>query len=120
MRIETTLDEMRDSYDWPEAFEYASGAESVRGATMRSFTLDDVAEILGSVEGANDEADWLCVGRLNNGEFFVLSAGCDYTGWDCRAGGWCHVEPSLDELIQYGIPNRDRTRLDIPDFVAPE
>lgn len=58
-------------YDWEEAFGYAKG-----------FTLDDIEHVEGSVEGENDEANWVAYGRLKSGKWFYLTAGCDYTGWD--------------------------------------
>jgi hypothetical protein len=70
--IETTLDEMRDesTADWADVWNYADG-----------FTLDDVAEVLGSVDGYNDGANWVAVMRLADGRYAYLTAWCDYTGW---------------------------------------
>ena len=95
LKIETTLEEMRaeDNYDWPEAFGFAGGQpnayncgvpEAIPGESCSTepFGLDDVAEILGSVDGDNDGPSWVCVGRLTDGRHFTLRAGCDYTGWD--------------------------------------
>lgn len=80
MKIETTLEQMReqcaktdyDSYfgDWGEVFKYAEG-----------FTIDDVAEVLGSVDGEGDHGDWTAVLKLKDGRFGYVTAGCDYTGW---------------------------------------
>lgn len=70
MRIELTLDQMRASYDWQEAFKYAKG-----------FLRDDVVEILGLVNGYNDGDEWVAVFRLADGRYAALMAGCDYTGW---------------------------------------
>lgn len=84
MKIETTLEQMRDSYDWPEAVSYSDDKSSraLDGAATDGFGLDDVAEVLASEDGCNDEYDWLALFRLNDGRFAFLSAGCDYTGWD--------------------------------------
>ena len=46
------------------------------------FTRRDVAKIIAQAEGENDGADWICVGRLRDGRWFVVQGGCDYTGWD--------------------------------------
>lgn len=93
------LQEMNDSYDWSCAFSYAS------------FSLDDVAEIIKADEGENDGSSWLAVGVLKDGRFFFLSAWCDYTGWDCQAGGQSEEAPTLDDLIRWKMGDADRKRL---------
>jgi hypothetical protein len=91
----TTLEQLNDDYDWREAFGYAGeegtcatscqdgpNVESMDDTPTTLFTRADVAHIEHAVEGEPDEADWLMVGRLNDGRHFYLTAGCDYTGWD--------------------------------------
>jgi hypothetical protein len=95
----TTLDEMKNSYDWKEAFGFAD------------FALDDVAAILKESEGENDGDSWLAVGVLKNGTFFFLSAWCDYTGWDCQSGGQSEIADTLDNLIRWRMGDADRARL---------
>lgn len=63
-----------DTYDWEEAFSYS-----------RHGDRSDVEEIIGIDEGENDGNDWIGLFRMKNGTFVFLSAGCDYTGWDCQA-----------------------------------
>ncbi len=46
------------------------------------FGRHNVVEILASQEGDNDGPDWVAVGRLDDGRWFAVRAGCDYTGWD--------------------------------------
>lgn len=74
-----------DSYDWREAFKYATKPDPCPpdspGLDMGGFDRDGVAEVFHLAEGINDEAEWVCVGRLKDGRFFSLRAGCDYTGW---------------------------------------
>lgn len=65
-----TIQEMRDSFDWREAFKYSDG-----------FNMDDVAEIIASENGENDGASWVAVFALSDGRYAYLEAGCDYTGW---------------------------------------
>lgn len=103
-----------DGYDWHEAFAYAgedggSGSADVArvdGATCSRapFDREDVVEVVDASPGENDGPDWLCVGRLKDGRWFFLSAGCDYTGWDCQAGGRAVVAGDLATLVQRGIP----------------
>lgn len=79
--------------DWKEAFGYAGESEAYgggvpseavagMGVSTAPFARVDVAEVLATAEGENDGPNWLCVGRLNDGRWFALNAGCDYTGWD--------------------------------------
>ena len=92
-----------DTDDWKEAFAYAEG-----------FTRDDVAEVLAMVEGENDKASWLLLTRLSNGQFARLSAWCDYTGWDCEAGGDSATATDKDNLIRFSLTTAERKRLGVP------
>lgn len=94
-----SLSEMKESYDWKEAFVYAP------------FDLSEVAAIIKADEGFNDGDRWLAVGVLNDGRFFFLSAGCDYTGWDCQAWGDCEFADTLDDLVRWRLGDHDRERL---------
>lgn len=90
MKVEATLDDMRnaDDYDWRHVFAYASGESDTPsfvpptpGRDAASYGLPDVAEVVASVNGENDGAQWGAVGRLKSGAWFYVEAGCDYTGW---------------------------------------
>jgi len=94
----TTIEDLKASYDWEAAFGYAD------------FEISDVAEIRNAIEGENDADDWIIWGKLNNGDFFFLSAGCDYAGWDCRASGHSHRFPTEQELILMGMDRGARER----------
>lgn len=80
-------------YDWEQAFCYAGKDEGYRnGAPERALPNDDVsvepfsrmdvAEVLATHVGGRDTDNWLVAGRLHDGRWFFLDAGCDYTGWD--------------------------------------
>lgn len=87
-------------YDWNQAFGYAGQLQSGElyscmwnsGAPIKAaphinvsestFTINDVVETIAVREGENDGRNWICVGKLNDGRWFSLDAGCDYTGWD--------------------------------------
>jgi len=81
---EIELTSMVDDYDWQEVFktEYAT-PEAIPGVVCDTslFTLQDVERIIGSVNGENDGPSWVAVGQLNDGRYFAIRAGCDYTGW---------------------------------------
>jgi hypothetical protein len=91
--------QLRESYDWKAAFAYASG-----------FTMDDIGTVHGAVEGENDGDDWIIWGRLKDGRWFSLKAGCDYTGWDCQASGHSHTAATKKELIRMGMDSQTRRR----------
>jgi hypothetical protein len=85
MLIETTLDQMRQSYDWESALHVAfRDSREVLGSAEVSkdlFVLDDVLAVLASSEGMNDEESWIAVFQLKDGRFAFIAAWCDYTGW---------------------------------------
>jgi hypothetical protein len=45
--------------------------------------------------------------------YFALSAWCDYTGWDCQAGGRFQVGETLREVLVYGLADNEREQLGI-------
>lgn len=103
-----------DTYDWKEAFRAASGPDSAKPGSsvpLTGFGVEDVASVFASSEGCNDEANWLIAGKLKDGRFFYLSAGCDYTGWDCQCWGRSWVANRKADLIKYGIPEDEQKRL---------
>lgn len=118
--------ELLDDYDWREAFGYA-GEPATCGTSAANviptldcpdidtshFSREDVAEVLYSAAGENDEEPWLCVGRLTDGRYFALEAGCDYTGWDCQAGGQAYVAHSPESVLRFGLGDRARERLGV-------
>ena len=95
----TTIEELKTDYDWKEAFEYST------------FKPDEISEILFSEEGENDGESWVLICRLNNNNYAFLSAGCDYTGWDCQAGGESYMRESFDDLLRWDLTSRDRRRI---------
>jgi len=86
--------EMLDTYDWEEAFKYASPTVCQRGhnhgpqavivddnVSTDSYTREDVMFILALEEGENDGDTWIGVFQLKDGRYVSLRAWCDYTGW---------------------------------------
>lgn len=76
---------LMSAYDWKEAMTYAK------------FSFQDVAEVISAIEGENDGAQWKLIVKLKTGKFGWLSAGCDYSGWDCQAGGYSAIVDTLEE-----------------------
>lgn len=84
-----------EGYDWDQAFGYADETAyhaDTRGHVSKAaphlnvseakFSVGDVVEVIGLREGEGDGPNWVCVGRLYDGRWFAVDAGCDYTGWD--------------------------------------
>lgn len=102
-----------NTYDWSEAFVYTkniSGADPTKEYDLTPFEVTDVSEVLYADEGENDSASWIIAGILNDGRYFYLEAWCDYTGWDCQAGGKCSIASNLEELMQFGLTEGARSR----------
>jgi hypothetical protein len=59
-------------------------------------------------------------GRLKDGRWFLLAAGCDYTGWDCQAGGVAKIADSREELEQYGITDEQKARFNGEDIYTSD
>jgi len=96
------MDPRLDTYDWEQAFTYATG-----------FTREDVKSIAGMDEGENDEEPWIIYGKLKNGEWFYLTAGCDYTGWDCQAAGDSATDTTKGRIERFALTDQDRRRLGV-------
>ncbi len=120
------IPEPLDDYDWGEAFSYAGGETSwgygypnLRGALpgrsydLTPFSRSDVAYIGAMEEGENDGDSWIIYGRLTDGRWFFLEAGCDYTGWDCQADGSATIANSREEIEWFGMGESARRRLGV-------
>lgn len=105
----------REDYDWKEAFVYGREIRTATHCDKAGFGIDDVAEVLSADPGENDSQSWMMAGKLKDGRFFFLDAWCDYTGWDCQAGGDGQVADTLPNLIRYGMTTEARARLKFPE-----
>jgi len=97
-----TVAELLKDYDWQSAIAIALNGNHkyyTDGWGDDTFCRDDVkvfvdnlAEVVYYSEGENDGPNWIVLFSLKTptekGHTHVfLDAGCDYTGWDCQAGG---------------------------------
>lgn len=112
-------------YDWRQVFGYAGGPDADSNSSgsrpeaaplgtsisTEPFGLEDVSTIIGYSAGERDERDWIVMGQLKDGRFFSVVAGCDYTGWDCQAGGHSNVALTLEDIIRFGLTPEERERL---------
>lgn len=76
--------ELLKDYDWQEVFKYGYPDAAVPLDTeipLTPFSAEDVDEIYNNIVGYNDGDDWVMYGKLKDGRYFVIRAGCDYTGW---------------------------------------
>lgn len=53
--------------------------------------------------GANDTDDWISMGKLKNGSYFLYTASCDYTGFDCQGGMCLWVSSSWESIIDHAM-----------------
>lgn len=122
------LAEFLADYDWCNAFGEAMGIEPDAYGTTRKnprrvlgftgsdepFARSDVARIVAISDGENDERDWIGAFELKDGRFGFVRAGCDFTGWDCQAGGDAEVAASIEDLVQLAMSDEERSRLGFP------
>jgi hypothetical protein len=104
----------KDDYDWYRALivsDIRPADPTDQTISLASFCTAEIASILVSVEGENDGDYWMMIGTLKDGRWFFLSAGCDYTGWDCQAGGTVFVAPDEGTLMQFGVSAQEFLRL---------
>ena len=110
--------EQLNTYDWEEAFKYAS-PQSVDSTSTASFTREDVIDIYGMVVGENDADPWRVYGRLKDKRYFYLEAGCDYTGWGCQESGHSWVSSTRPGIEREGLTDEARKLFGlIPDNVG--
>jgi hypothetical protein len=116
------LREIREDYDWKQAFEFAARPQWCLGDEVKlpadAVTPATVARVIAYEQGENDGDSWIIVGECVDGNHFYLHAGCDYTGWDCQAGGECVVSTSMQRLITFGLDDEARDRLGLHVRVA--
>lgn len=107
------MTDWRSEYDWKEAFAYArpEWCAGDSGEKPDAVGVDDVARVIAADEGENDGSDWILVAELKCGLFFVLVAWCDYTGWDCQAGGRAFVSRTEEGIKSFGMTIDERARL---------
>lgn len=61
------------------------------------FKLEDIDDILACIAGHNDEDSWYWIVKLKDDRFFLIRAGCDYTGWDCQSHCDCEEGKTAED-----------------------
>ena len=119
-RIDITMTDLMNSYDWEEVFADRSSGNTTKetnvappGASVDATppSREDVAEIIAAVNGEKDEADWVGLFLLKDGRWLVASGGCDATGWDCQASNNLTVCATRHDAILFGMSEQEAERL---------
>lgn len=100
--------------DWAE--EYSDWKYALNEASGGKVSSADIAETLFASEGCNDESNWLAIVRMIDGRFAFINAGCDYTGWGCRAWGEVAYDSTLAGLCRLNMDDQQRHRLGVDVF----
>lgn len=112
------LKELED-YDWENAF--GEGEISIspapvinaKGININGISRESVKRIIAMVNGENDGPNWTGIFELHDGRFISVCSGCDYTGWDCQAGGEIFVAKDEESIKKFGLSDEERSRLSI-------
>lgn len=64
------------------------------------FTTNDIKHVHAAVYGENDGADWYWIAEMNDGRIFLISGGCDYTGWDCQSSAHSELVDSKEAAVE--------------------
>ncbi len=97
-------------YDWWYCFKDGGIPDSEGEMDKSPFDRKDVARVDYYIEGENDEASWIMVGKLKDERYFQIVGSCCYTGWEAQGGANSEVWPTLD-LALASIHLQDLHRL---------
>ena len=105
-----TVEELQNDWNFQHAFSEAQ----TRTYGNKSTVLQDVVEVIAAAEGENDGPAWVALCKLKNGKYIKMFAGCDYTGWDCQAGGNIEYYDTKEELLSVNtLTKEERERLGV-------
>ena len=68
---------------------------------------NNIEEYYWIYEGVNEEENWRCLCKLNNGNYAFFTAGCCYTGFDVSGSTDVYVSKSPFILINYAMTEKD-------------
>lgn len=108
-----------DDQDWADAFGEHSLVISpapvidAGGINLTGINREAVARVIAMVSGEGDGPSWTGLFELSDGRFISVCSWCDYTGWDCQAGGEIFVANNEDSIKRFGLSESERKRLRI-------
>lgn len=109
------LDEFKEDDNWNRAIMVSQPPVAIiteeGKINCSSFSMKDIEKVLMSSEGENEIKDWMFAAKLKDGRFCFVSAGCDYTGWDCHSSGISLVASSWKTLFQFGISDGEKEKM---------
>ena len=53
--------------------------------------------------GENDGDSWISAGKLTNGNYFLYTGSCDYTGFDCQGCMYLWVSSSWKTIVDHAM-----------------
>lgn len=107
-----------DDYGWENAF--GEGCAEImspkavlpcKTINLEGINREGVKRIVKKIEGENEEASWTGIFELHDGRYITVCSWCDYTGWDCQAGGEIFVADREENAILFGLSESERERL---------
>lgn len=107
------------SYISDEQYTLESIVRSIPGETPLSPGTfpSNITEYYWIHEGINDEEEWYCLCRLNNGFYIFYTASCDYTGFDCQGNMRMYISANAIRLFYHGLTEHERSKC-ITDLTA--
>jgi hypothetical protein len=90
-----------------EVNEFAEGLIGEEKCEPGNFP-NNIAEFYWIFEGHNDEEAWKVLCRLDNGNYALYLAWCDYTGFDCQGGMKLIVSKDMERLFYEGMTEQQR------------
>lgn len=110
------IQEFFQQYGFNDTFEMCcdslSKIEQSEEVSTKSLSISDIEVVLAYDEGENDGENWIFILKAYDGRYAFMSAGADYTGFQCRS--WIsgsHVSYNLNSLINFGLDDNERSRL---------
>lgn len=111
------IDTICENSDWRHVFSFANGTEGSPSVcegggrcSRKDFDAEDVTKVLAYDEGENDGPAWIIIVELRDSRFAFITAGCDFTGWECQSSGSAWVSNSLENLWKFGCTGEARGR----------
>jgi hypothetical protein len=107
------LEDLKKDSDWQCAF-WEAFYHNYQWGNSDDHPINSVEEILAYSDGENEGPDWIGVFYMGEPylKYAIVAAGCDYTGWDCQAGGAVEFYEDVNHAVsKFALTNDMRERL---------